>query len=672
MIGARSHQGFESGPVVGQVGGCPRDGASSGDGWAPEGQRRCSRRLLERSAVQCSALLTSALLASALLASSCAQGEGAAGESGLGVMRLALGAAIPGATHMRVDVYHGPLVNAASSAKYALACGSYLDADGAPLNPFTLDKLPARKDYAVTVRLYSDAACTTEVLFAYRAEIAVQADASGAQDNPYYLQPAMLGAFAGMAVASDSVRAEVAKRSCTSDAECTTAHPAAVCAGNKCALESLFPLNGGARRGMAAAVGLADGRVAVHGGASVQGDGNLWAATSQRVEIFDPRLGRFEQPAAIVAGFEDAARVALATASSTEAAAFLVAGGSARIVIGRDGAKLRTGLDDATCGSVSDCPISAGVYRVDLQGRQATSAPLPAPRALPIVAQVATAQGPRLLVAGGATVPLPKSGDPRTGDSQLCTLDGKVATCTASKALMQAGRAGAATLCLDTTELSPQGCKRLLVLGGRASKSAQLAEIYHAGNDEFEPVAIGPGINPEQLHGGSLVRLDDNHALLVGATSAALFLEPASAATPGALAPLVVTIDESTSPLRLTLAEAPLGGFAGGDGGKRALPAVAALPARAGAAAEVLVAGGVDADGKILADALVFDASGAAVARVPLEAGRYGARLVAIGGTSPFGGCAMLVGGFGAGSGAASKDVALAHIELYCRKPLKP
>ncbi len=627
---------------------------------------------LRGSSLRTSAVLVTALLTSALLATGCAQGEDTAGETGLGVMRLALGAAIPGATHMRVDVYHGPLVNAAATPKYALACGPYLDSGGAPLNPFTLDKLPARKDYAVTVRLFSDAACTTEVLIAYRAEIAVQADAGDAANNPYYLQPAMLGAFAGMAVASDSVRAEVAKRSCTSDAECTTAHPAAVCAGNKCALESLFPLNGGARRGLPAVVGLADGRVAIHGGASVQGDGNLWAATSQRVEIFDPKLGRFEQPAATIGGFEDAARVALATASSTEAAAFLVGGGSARIVLGREGAKLRTGLDDATCGAASDCPMSANVYRVDVQGRQATSAALPAPRALPIVAQVVTAQGPRLLVAGGATVPLPKSGDPRTGDSQLCALDGKVATCTASKALMQAGRAGAATLCLDVAELSPHGCKRLLVLGGRASKSAQLAEIYHAGNDAFEPVAIGPGINPEQLHGGSLVRLDDKLALLIGATSTPLFLDPSASTAPGTLAPLLITIDESTSPLRLTLAEAPLGSFGGSDGGKRALPAVLALPARTGAATEILVAGGIDAAGKILADALVFDASGTAVARVPLEAARYGARLAAIGGSSPFGGCAMLVGGFGAGSGAASKDEALAHIEIYCRKPLKP
>lgn len=596
----------------------------------------------------------------------CADGSanGPDDQSGYGVFRFALNAAVPGATHMKVQVYIGPAKTMTAVPKYALDCVPYIGGDGTIKNPFTLDKLPARKDYSVMVELFGDDTCSKPLLRAYRGGIVVEAiGLTEAAATPYYLQPSLLGSFTGMAVASADARASVEKRSCTSDAECTSAHPAAVCDSNKCRLDSLFPLNGGARRGLPAITALADGRIALHGGVSVPGTGAVWAATSQRVEVFDPKLGRFELPAAEVAGFEDAARAGLATATAADGAAFLSAGGSARVVMAREGNKLRTGLDDGGCSSPSDCPIGDAVWRVDMASKASTSAQLSTVNALPIVANVMTADGPRLYVGGGAAVPLPKSGDPRAGNAVLCKLDGKTATCDASNALMVAGRANAATICLDTSDVSPQGCRRLLLLGGRSNKAAPLGEIYNANKDAMEAVEIAPGLNPEQIHGGLLVRLDDTHALLLGATAAPLFLDPAAVAAPNALAPLLVTIDESTSTTRLGFAEAPLSSFGGNDGGKRALAAAVALPSGG-----AMIAGGVGSNGAILGDAIVFDTTGAAIERLSLETGRYGAALQIIPGTGPFGGCAMLAGGFGAPPSGAT-DVALSHVELYCHKP---
>ncbi len=620
---------------------------------------------LRRGRLASCALALCLTVAAAATLPGCAD-EAATGPAndGLGVFRFALNAAVPGATHMKVQVYIGPAKTKAAVAKYALDCVPYIGADGTIKNPFTLDKLPARKDYSVMVELFGDDTCTAPLMRAYRGGIVVEAiGLTEAAATPYYLQPSLLGSFTGMAVASAEARATVEKRSCTADAECASAHPAAVCDSNKCRLDSLFPLNGGARRGLPAVTALSDGRVALHGGVSVPGAGAVWAATSQRVEVFDPKLGRFELPAAEVAGFEDAARVGLATATNADAAAFYSAGGSARVVMAREGNKLRTGLDDGTCNSPNDCPIADAIWRVDVAGKSSTSAKLSTVNALPIVANVMTADGPRLYVAGGAAVPLPKSGDPRAGNAVLCKLDGKTASCDASDALMVAGRANAATLCLDTTDVSALGCRRLLLLGGRSNKASPLGEIYNANKDAMEAVEVAPGLNPEQIHGGKLVRLDDTHALLLGATAAPLFLDPAAVVAPNALAPLLIEIDESTATTRLAFSEAPLGSFGGSDGGKRALAAAVALPSGG-----ALLAGGVGANGAILGDALVFDASGAAKARLTLETPRYGAALQVIPGEGPFGGCAMLVGGFGAPATGAT-DVALAHVELYCHKP---
>ena len=591
------------------------------------------------------AMLVCAALAGFVVATGCADDTAPAPSTGeYGVFRFALNAAVPGATHMKVHVYIGPAKSKTGTPKYALDCVAYIGADGTIKNPFTLDKLPARNDYSVMVELFGDDACTKPLMRAYRGGIVVEPiGLAEAAANPYYLQPSLLGSFTGMAVASAEARATVEKRSCTSDAECASAHPAALCESNKCRLDSLFPLNGGARRGLPATTALSDGRIALHGCVSVASAGAIWASTSQRVEVFDPKLGRFEHPAAEVAGFEEAARVALASASNGDGAAFYSAGGSARVVIAREGTKLRTGLDDGTCNSPSDCPIGDAVWRVDVSGKSSTSAKLSTVNALPIVANVLTADGPRLYVAGGAAVPLPKSGDPRAGNAVLCKLDGKTAACDASAALMVAGRANAATLCLDTTDVSASGCRRLLLLGGRSNKAAPLGEIFNANKDAMEAVEIAPGLNPEQIHGGHLVRPDDTPALRLGATAAPLFLDPAAVTTPNALAPLLITIDESTATTRLSFAEAPLGSFGGSDGGKRALGAAVALP-EGGA----LLAGGVGANGAILGDAIVFDATCTASARLSLEKPRYGAALQVIPGEGPFGGCAMLVGGFGA------------------------
>lgn len=615
---------------------------------SPPGARRTARPL--------AGLLIGALVA----CGGCAVDDDPAVDEGYGVFAFALGSKVPGASHMSVSVFQGPVTQPNQVPRYALGCVPYADADGSVKNPFTLDQLPVRNDYAVLVELFADSDCTDTVLRAYRGGIAVKAVTTAeAAEHPYYLQPAMLGAFTGMAQASAEAAAEVAKRSCTADAECQSAHPAAVCRNNKCELESLFPLNGGARRGLPTATTLEDGRVVVHGGVSVPGDGKSWTATSQRVEVFDPRLGRFESPAALIDAFEDVARTALGQTVAAGSSVLWTAAGSSRLVIAREGNKLRTGLDAASCtpGSTT-CPVSDALARADLAGKVSVATTLPAPRGLPIVERMVTPAGQRLFVAGGAQLPLPKSGDSRLGDARLCQLEASTATCTDATGLMAAARANAATLCLDRTA---QGCRRLLIFGGRASKAAPLAEIYDATNDVYEAVQFAGGNVPEQSHGGSLIALDGKTALLLGATSAALFLDPAGAVAPGGIAPLRVDIDESTSPTTLTLTPIALGAAAGSDGGKRALATAAAIPGGG-----ALLVGGVDAAGAILGDALQFDAEGTIVGRVQLERARYGARLQPIGGAGPFGGCLMLVGGFSAASGGA--DEAISHIELFCPK----
>lgn len=635
----------------------------SGDGWGrPDVRSRqddldeLSRRRARRAALWTLTAVLIVATTSACVDDGAISDDGEAGA--LGVMRLALSATVPGATHMRVRVYNGTVKTFADTPRYALGCVPYADTDGSVKNPFTLDRLPLRTDYAVLVELFADADCKEGVLFAYRGGIAVKAVSTAtAGEAPYYLQPARYDQFTGMAVASASASAAVAARSCTADAECHGAHPAAVCRDNRCALDSLFPLNGGARRGLPTAVVLSDGRVAVHGGVSAHGDGDLWASTSQRVEIFEPRLGRFETPAANVLYFENVARTALGGTVAGDAATLLVLGGSARLAIARKGAKLVAGLDAATCTiASSNCPVSASVKRADLNSKISTGTTLPQPRARPIVARIVTASGSRLLIAGGAALPLPKSGDPRLGDAVICQLDGTTADCNDAKAVMVAARANAATLCLDATAL---GCRRLLIFGGRLSKSAPLAEIYDATKDTFEAVELGQGFVPESVHGGALVAVKGGAALLLGATANALFLDPAATTDPKAVEPLRIEIDESTSPTRLTLAKIDLGAFAGTDAGRRALSTVVGL-----GDGGLLYVGGLDDKGAIVSDAIRFDADGLPVARVALEVARYGAAS-ATAGTGLFTGCAMIFGGFSEAK-AGGADVALAHTEIFC------
>lgn len=617
------------------------------------------------SCARAAARAAASLLPWALLTlTACASEDGTPAPGGLGVMRFALSAAVPDAKYMSVYVYEGPQLTPTTEPAHKLDCFNYLRDDGSVRSPFTIDQLPVRNDYAVRVDLFSDkdaTGCKNLVVTAYRGGIAVSAiGAAEAETAPYYLQPLRPGQFTGMAQASQDAQSAVAKQSCEGDADCSSAHPAATCVAKKCSLRSLFPLNGGASRGLPGIVTLGDGRVAIHGGVAVH-ESWVWTATSQRIEIFDPRLGRFVLPAATIAGFEDQARVALpALVPALGAGASLVSlGGSGRLLVRRDGANLKTGLDDLSCSGAT-CPVSGLAYRVDLTSSWATALSLPLTRSLPVVARVQTPQGSRLLVLGGATTPLPKSGDPRLGDALLCQVEGTLG-CEASKAKLVAGRAYAATLCLDPAPQSAEGCKRLLVLGGRANKASPLAEIYNATKDEIEQVTIAAGLQPSALHGGTLVRLSDSRALLLGATEAPLFLDPTGGTAPGAAAPLVVTIDESSSETRLVFAAASLGSFAGGDAGKRALGTAVAIPGGA------LWIGGIDAAGKISADALVFNSDGEATGRTPLGRPRYGAAATTIGGQGPFGGCVLLAGGFGSNAGV---EETLSHVELYC--PPKP
>ncbi|GEM_PF-3180180 len=614
------------------------------------------KRLVSRAWVRFPAVL---VCLGALVATGCAADD--MGDDGeLGTFSFALTGVIPGVKAMEVKVFNGPVTSLTKVHKFELGCIPYVTGADSSNNAFTLDKLPARDDYSILVNLYSDDACTKLTVRGYRGGITVAPGTEkDATKTPYYIQPYRMGKFTGLATASAIKRAEVQKLSCTTESDCRGAsgHPAATCVNNQCNLDSLFPLNGGAGRAFPNVVALPDGRVAISGGFSVQPLDGRWTATKERVEVFDPTLGRFLDTALSIDNFGVEARVGLGTAIPWTDSTFVQVGGQGKVRIKIVPQGVVSGLMDAECaGGAAACPVSKAVWHVDVTKKSSSGTLLPGPIALPVVAKVATSAGTRVLVAGGVEVPVPTAGDiPRRGEALLCNVSSGSSDCNEAKAKMKTGRANATWACVKT---SASGCTHLLIIGGRSAKSsaAPLAEVYNAQTDTFDEVNV-EGTPPPQAHGGSLVRAG-NRFYLLGASGQRLFLEGRTPKSTSPIAPYRLDVDTSSSTFKVTFSKVNVTASGVSGGGARAL--VAAIGFSDGSA---VMAGGVDAKNQIVSDAIVINKDGVGDARVPLEQARYGAGIAPITASGPLNGCALLAGGIGTANGGVAPTH---HVEVYC------
>lgn len=604
--------------------------------------------------------LAAAMLAASLAACAVTPAdESSQNAQGYGEITLALTGTLPDVKRLRVRIYEGPVTDLSKPAKYTpAACNGYLDKAGKGVNLLRLSQLKAGSDYSLLVELFTDDACTKPKYRAYRGGIQVVAGGdTAAAANPYYVQPYQLGGFVGLAQVNQSLQDLAAGKSCSQDADCRTLHVNATCKENHtCTVDHLFPLNGGTRRGLAQAVALSDGRVALSGGLHVLKD-NYWTATTSTLEVFDPKVGLFSQKALSNVGEP----VGLARAVTlTGVNAFALVGGTASAQIALTGSSLKAALDTRGCsGAGSQCAVSRTVARWSIQEGTAQQFAFLSSLALPVAATVRTKDGDRVLVAGGADLPINPTFDQRKGASVLCKAEASGVDCPdGSGPVMKVGRANAASACIERA--SDGACTKVLVVGGRKNPTSTLSEIFDAGTSAFL-VPQEKGVPVGAVHGGELVPIGSGSFLLVGATTHRLFLEDVDVKTGGGVAPLRVDVNLTTTPPTLTWSTVDLGAFAGNDGGKRALATVASLTD-----GSVLLIGGLAENLTPLADALIIGPDGKGRGRVSLGSARFGASAARIGGKGPIGGCVLLAGGFAMQGGSLRPQN---HVEVFCPAP---
>jgi hypothetical protein len=588
-------------------------------------------------------------LSACLALAACATQPVDTAESGFGTLSVALTGALPDVQSLRLRLFDAPPASGGKVA-FEAKCQPYT-----AQNILTVSPLKVASSYALQLDLFQDAACTKTRFRAYRGAIAVSAQSEVAsQARPYYLQPYELGRFTGLAQVSAAKQIEAGKRSCSQDGDCKSVHPNATCAlkQNVCVIDHMFPLDGAARRAFPLVVTLDDGRVAVGGGLTLQGT-DSWVATNDRLEVFDPGTGLFQSDELL----NVPPAVGLAEGVTLAGGSFAqVTGTSSARVTFDQGKSLTTALDTKGCtaGTTSSCKVSNLVARMDVKLDAAQQASLTSPLAFPIVARVKTPLGDRVLVAGGAKVPLPLGGDARTGQAVLCKLDGSTPDCSQATAQpMQAGRARAAVACVA----GGNACTKVLLLGGRKKVTLPLAEIYDATTDSFT-AALPKGSVPDTLHGGQLLPLADGSWLLVGASKKALFLEDGDVSTGGDLPPLKVTVDTSATPPTLTFAPVTLGPGITDKDVQRVLASAVGLNDRS-----VLLIGGLDPTLQARADALLIGPDGTVTAKLDLSAPRFGAGAALLGGSGPLAGCVLLAGGFTLQNAILTPQN---HAEVFC------
>ena len=392
-----------------------------------------------------------------------------------------------------------------------------------------------------------------------------------------------------------------------------------------------------------------DGRIAIAGGLTALESGN-WLATVDRVEIFEPSTGLFKSVSVSNAGVA----LGLSEGISLAGNAFGLIGGSATVKVALTaGTSLSTALDTKGCvGAGAACAVSKIVARWDL--KEALAQPVTRDEALafPIAARVHTKDGDRVLVAGGALVPLPASGDSRKGGSVLCRMDSTGTDCSTAGPTMAAGRARAAVACIEGKEAA---CTKVLIVGGRQKAASPLAEVYDAATNTFAEMPI-TGPVPATVHGGKLLPLTDGKLLLVGATKQACFLEDAEATAGSGIEPLLLI--PSADAKSYVASAADLSTFGGTDGGKRTLATAVSLVDQS-----VLLIGGLDDKLAPLSDALWIGADGKALGRIALAGPRLGAGAARVGGKGPVAGCVLLAGGF---TLQGSELLPQNHVEAFC------
>jgi hypothetical protein len=423
-------------------------------------------------------------------------------------------------------------------------------------------------------------------------------------------------------------------------------------------LTNLFPLNGGAPRGLTNSLPLADGSVAVFGGLNALIEGN-WFATNKQAEIFDPVTGYFRS----VSANPDFTALGLSVAVTDGAQAVAIVGGSVDASFALvPGQSLKTTIDSTGCPNSKTCPVSNLVQRWDLANETKTELPLTVPPgSLPIVSRVHNKQGDFLLIAGGAPAPIskaPGASDPRQALAQLCDLSKKDAiTCAPSKGSMGIGRANAATACMESN--ADGTCTKLLIVGGRKKAGTPLAEAYDADSDTFVPITVADStVSTLLLHGGKLFKLANGSFLLLGASNQAIFIEDDLLTGPALLQPpMIVTVTQGSASLTMTMTPVPMGTFV--DNGKRLLATATVL--RDGS---TLLMGGLDANLQPVKTALLFGPTGAPLAIPALAAARVGGTASLLGGHAALGGCVLLAGGFTADATGAM--VPQNHVEVFC------
>ncbi len=591
----------------------------------------------------------------ALVLTQCATTDKATsdGASGFGTIQFALTGIFPSAASMRIKIFEGSLKALDDTAKYVVACAPYSAQSN---NEQVIQNLPVNTEYSLLIELFGDDACTQLSYRAFRG--GVQADAGGvesAKTQPFYVQPYRLGQFTALAIANPQLNIDAIKRSCKTDTDCKSIHVNATCDSDsgKCIVDTLFPLNGGQRRGFAQAFALDDGTggVAIVGGVNALIKGN-WTGLNESMEIFDPSTGIFRGatlPGSSIPG-------GLFEVATAPGGIFWLTGGSQDLTLDFDAGKtLTAALDGKACiGAGTNCAVTKTVARWNVTANSASQGSLDSNLALPMVARVHGASGDRLLVAGGAQMPIPQTLSSLQAGATLCKFDGANVDCSQSTSnTMSVGRAHAATACLSLA--TDGGCNKLLIVGGNRTTPAS-AEVYDAATDKFSPLKLNGTVIPALLHGGQLIAIGGGNWILLGATQKALFVANDPILSGGDVPPLLITPDAAGTSATVTLAD--LASFGGTDGGKRLMGTAVGL-----ADGSALLIGGIDDKMQARADAIWFGSDGKAKGRIDLSGPRFGGTAARIGGTGPLGGCVMLAGGF---TVSAGKLQAQNNVEVFC------
>jgi hypothetical protein len=593
------------------------------------------------------------ILVAMLGLAACAQ-QTDAPPAGFGSLTVALGANLQDVKTLQLQLYDQP--GATGTIEYDTGC--------VPVGTqavLTLSPLTVGGGRSILARLFADDGCKTQKYGAFRGDITVAAvSETESQAHPYFIQPYELGKFTSMAPVSSAKQQEMQARACVQDADCRSYHPAGTCRQNKCAIDSLFPLDGGSRRAYPNVRQTGSGEVLISGGLQASIDG-AWSATNDQLELFDPATGLFR-----ALSFKVNGPPAMGLVDSVQLAGdvLLQAGGAARVVTQfAPGQPLKAVLDTKGCAGGTGCKVSSVVSRLDIAAGSSKIAQLGAPLAFPSLARVQVAGGERVLVAGGLKLGT-SGGDQRTGQTLLCKQDSATLDCSATGPTMKQKRARAATACLKTTDGKPGSpCVQFLLLGGRKGNVEPLAEVWDASKGDSGDFVVPAvtGQPPAVLHGGELVPTGVGQFLLLGATTPALFVpgEEEQLTAGGQLDPYLVQVNLTANPPSLSFTPLPLG-----NDGKRVLASAAVLNDKDGKPTMVLYIGGIDGALQPRADALLLGPNGAVLGKAALGAPRFGAGAAVMGGNSPLArACVMLAGGFTLTSGGLE---ALSHTEVFC------